>query len=368
MANPVFFTARSRDHLPAIGFLGKDAKHFVSSPTPLVSPPIMYSSQPSVPYSYGTPAGSTGSLQSGYISPPESRRTLEEDKEKQQVPPARQSLPSIHEALGNDNPLPYHNAPTSAPPQQVHHAPPHTSSPGFVGRSGREGPPGPSNPFNPSFSHPHPHHQLQGEPSRSSLASMNTQDSRNASLQSFNSTKSPAQSAKTGITSISGSQVSPYEYNAPPPGNTSSPTGYAPPFSQSFTFSSHPPPNAPSYPPAAPYDARPYPGTPWKSTSENVRMEEMKNGYVSRPSLPGHGDSMKRHLEVYDVEASLNEVCIILYLYIFLGKMALANKTRSLKSAPAPWNFRDTTPTEPIRRSDRAPSWDRSLPYKRWKM
>lgn len=272
----------------------------------------MYSSQPPVPYSYGTPAGSTGSLQSGYISPPESRRALEEDKEKQQVPPQRQSLPSIHEALGNDNPLPYHNAPTSAPPQQVHHAPPHTSSPGFVGRSGgREGPSGPSNPFNPSFSHPHPHHQLQGEPSRTSLTSSNTQESRNASMQSFNSTKSPAQSAKTGITSISGSQVSPYEYSGPPPppGNTSSPTGYAPPFSQSFTFSSQPPPNAPSYP-AAPYDARSYHGPPWKSTSEPVHMEEMKNGYVSRPSLPGHGDSMKRHLEVYDVEASLNEVCI----------------------------------------------------------
>lgn len=294
----------------------------------------MYSSQPPVPYSYGTSAGSTGSLQSGYISPPESRRALEEDKEKQQVPPQRQSLPSIHEALGNDNPLPYHNAPTSAPPQQqVHHAPPpHTSSPGFVGRPGREGPPGPSNPFNPSFSHPHPHHQLQGEPSRSSLASSNTQDSRNASMQSFNSTKSPAQSAKTGITSVSGSQVSPYEYSSaqppPPPstGNTtSSPTGYAPPFSQSFTFS-QPPPNAPSYPPA-PYDARAYHGTPWKSTSEPVRMEEMKNGYVSRPSLPGHGDSMKRHLEVYDVEASLNEVCILLLSYHLycLRKPFLAN-------------------------------------------
>lgn len=269
----------------------------------------MYSSQP-VSYSYGTPtASTTGSLQSGYISPPESRRALDEENEKQQAPPQRQSLPSIHEALGNDNPLPYHTAPTSAPPPQVHphhhappHPPPHTSSPGFVGRSAREGPP---NPFNPAF----PHHQLQTEASRSSLTSLNTQDSRNTSLHSLNSAKSPTQSAKTGVTSISGPQVSPYEYNAPASsGNVASPSGYAPPFSQSFAFSSQPPPNAPSYP-SAPYEARNYPGTPWKPTPEQMRMEEMKNGYASRPPLPGHNDSMKRHLEVYDVENSLNEVC-----------------------------------------------------------
>lgn len=40
-------------------------------------------------------------------------------------------------------------------------------------------------------------------------------------------------------------------------------------------------------------------------------MEEIKNGYTRSP-LPAHGDSMKRHLEVYDVEASLNEVCSFL--------------------------------------------------------
>jgi hypothetical protein len=56
------------------------------------------------------------------------------------------SLPSIHEALRNDNPLPYPVLPTSAPPQQSHSAPlPHHIS-NFAGRPGAEEPPGPPNP------------------------------------------------------------------------------------------------------------------------------------------------------------------------------------------------------------------------------
>lgn len=188
---------RHRDHLPALGFLGKDAKHpaiagTVPSPTPLISPPIMYSSQPPS-YPYTTPTASNGSLPSGYISPPESRRALEEEKERQ-VQPQRQSLPSIHEALGNDNPLSYPGPPTSAPSQPVHHPshapPPHSTPPGF-GRQGTEGPAGPPNPF--SFSH---QHHLQAEASRSSLTSINTQDSRNASLHSLSSGRSPTRVRK----------------------------------------------------------------------------------------------------------------------------------------------------------------------------
>lgn len=272
----------------------------------------MYSSQPPS-YPYTTPTASNGSLPSGYISPPESRRALEEEKERQ-IQPQRQSLPSIHEALGNDNPLSYGGPPTSAPAQQVHpsQAPPHSTSPGFT-RSGTEaptGPPGPPNPF--SFSHQH-HQQLQAEASRSSLTSINTQDSRTASLHSFNSGRSPTQSAKTGITTNST-----YEYSAPPSaGGIGSPSGYAPPYSQSFSFQSQP--TAPSYP--SHYDAR---YGAWKQGApEPVRVEEIKNGYTRSP-LPGHGDSMKRHLEVYDVEASLNEVCIFPQLSQWNGK---ANKT-----------------------------------------
>jgi hypothetical protein len=42
-------------------------------------------------------------------------------------------------------------------------------------------------------------------------------------------------------------------------------------------------------------------------------MEEMKRNLVTRPAMTGqpHSDSVKRHLDSYDVETSLNEVCCL---------------------------------------------------------
>ncbi|KAL4907928.1 hypothetical protein BDW74DRAFT_113738 [Aspergillus multicolor] len=301
---------RHRDHLPALGFLGSRGP--ATSPAPLVSPTTMYPNNP-VPFSYSTTPTSVGP---GYISPPESRRA-EEEKEKA----PRQSLPSIHEALGNDNPLPY-PAPTSAPPQQPSSAPPpHHLSSSFIGRSTGEGPSGPPNPFSngsaflreSSLSH---QPQLQTEPSRSSLASLNTTDSRNASLHSISSGKSPTQSASTGITSINGSQTGPaYDYNAPPSaGSVTSPSGYSG-FSQPYPFQSQPPPGAPVYPAAA-YDSRPY---------------EVKSGI---PGPFGHqNDSAKRHLEVYDIESSLTEMVDLNTRTLDFSRH-YANKAHQSRSGP----------------------------------
>ncbi|KAJ5135091.1 Zinc finger NHR/GATA-type [Penicillium bovifimosum] len=287
---------RHRDPLPAIGFLGKDGPSYTprypssatASPTPLMSPNIMYSGQ-HMPYSY---APSASAPPQGYVSPPETRRAIEEEKEKHTP---RQSLPSIHEALGNDNPLPY-ATPTSAPPSQSAHpsAPSH-----LIGRPSTEGPAGPPNPFSngpptgslmrePSYSH---QSQLQTEAARS-LTSINTQGSHNASLQSINTGKSPTQSSKTGITSV-GSQNSGYEYSAPTSaGSVASPNGYSH-FAPNPSFQSQPAGHA--YP--APYGSRPYAS----------RVEEVKGGFVGRP-IPPHNDSVKRHLDVFDVETSLNEI------------------------------------------------------------
>ncbi|KAJ5288954.1 Zinc finger NHR/GATA-type [Penicillium angulare] len=293
---------RHRDPLPAIGFLGKDGSGYtpnhssIASPSPLLSPNNMYAGQ-QLPYSYAPPA-TNAPPQPGYISPPESRRVLEEEKDKAA---SRQSLPSIHEALGKDPHLPY-PAPTSAPPQQPGHAAPPSH---LIGRPGAEGPAGPPNPFSngpasgslmrePTYPH---QSQLQTDPSRNSLVSVNTQESRNASLHSLSTGKSPTQSAKTGITSVSGSQNSAYDYSAPPSaGSVASPNGYSH-FPPNYSFSQ---PSGPSYPPTS-YDNRPYMGAP--------RVEEVKGGFVGRP-MPGqpHSDSVKRHLEVYDVETSLNEI------------------------------------------------------------
>ncbi|KAJ5120190.1 Zinc finger NHR/GATA-type [Penicillium atrosanguineum] len=284
---------RHRDPLPAIGgFIGKDSgfKHPVSSPIPLHSS-SMYSGQ-QLPYSYASTTNAPS--QPGYISPPESRRTIEDEKDKATP---RQSLPSIHEALD----LPY-PAPTSAPQSQSGLTAPPSH---LVGRSG-EGPSGPPNPFSNGpasgslmreSGYPH-QNQLQAEASRNSLASINTADSRNPSLHTLSTGKSPTQSAKTGITSVTGSQNSSgYEYSAPPSaGSVASPNGYTH-FPPNYSYPQ--PPNGPSYPPA-PYDNR-YMSAP--------RVDEVKGGFVGRP-IPGqpHSDSVKRHLDVYDVETSLNEI------------------------------------------------------------
>jgi hypothetical protein len=318
--------AGSRDHLPTISFFTKDGSGYpsrnstISSPTPLVSPTTMFPSQPS-PYSY-QPSATSAPPQPGYISPPDSRRAPEEEKEKQ-LQPQRQSLPSIHEALRNDSPLPYPAPPTSGPPPQAHPAPPHA----LVGRSAGDGPAGPPNPFSngapagPYMREP-AYSQLQTEASRSSLASITTQESRNPSLQSLNSSKSPTHSAKTGLTSITGSQTgSGYEYSAPTSaGSIASPNGYTA-YSQPFTFQSQPPPNAPTYP-LAHHDTRPYAATPWKpGAPEPPRVEELKNGLAGRPAVPvqPQGDSAKRHLDIYEVETSLNEVCVFIATNMFIG-------------------------------------------------
>jgi hypothetical protein len=134
------------------------------------------------------------------------------------------------------------------------------------------------------------------------------------SLHSLSTGKSHTQSAKTGNTSVSGSQNSShYDYSAPPSAPPSArnfaspnscshfPPNYSFPPSQQQQQQS--PPSGPSYPPA-PYDNRPYIGAP--------RVEEVKGGFVGRPmpSQP-HSDSVKRHLDVYNVEKSLNEIADI---------------------------------------------------------
>lgn len=219
----------------------------------------------------------------GYLTPPDSRRALEEDRERY----AQQTLPSIHEALGHEKPLAYSGPPTSVPqPQQT--LPPRSLS--TVGRPG-DGPSGPPNPFsNPQTSWRDPAFAQTQDQQRSSLVSVSTQDSRHASLQSLaSSTKSPTQSTKTGVTSISGSQHSGYEYSAPPSaGSIASPNGYGG-VHQAFTFQSQPPPNVPSYP-----------------TAHYPRPED--RGLQGRP-MAYPGDSIKRPLEIYDVELALNEVC-----------------------------------------------------------
>lgn len=332
--------AHNRNRLPALSFPFKDGsgnlqKNLIigpiagAPPTPLISPKTtMYSGQ-SLPYAYPTPTTSAGpsqSTQSGYFPSSEPHRAIEEKEERQcPVQPQRQSLPSIHEALGTENPLPlYSGPPTSGPPSQpTHQAPPPSLASNLVRPNG-DGPPGPPNPFSnapstgsllrdSSFSQPG---QLPADAPRSSLASVSSQGSRNASLNSLSSGKSSTRSATTGITSVAGSQTG-YEYGARTSASSAASTGGHGPFSQSFSFQ---PQQAPTYP-LAPYDSRSYAGGPWKpgAAAEPARLVEVKGEVVGHPGIAGqlHGDSAKRQLDVHDVETSLNEVGLGFLLFSF---------------------------------------------------
>jgi hypothetical protein len=275
------------------------------NPAPLMSQTTVYPGPPP-PYSYPS-AALTSVPPPGHAVSPAPRRSMDIDREPSQPP--RQSLPSIHEALGNDNPLPYPGPASSGPPSHpAHHAPP----PSLISRPGAEGPTGPPNPFSGTpttapFLRDPPYHASQGplagEASRSSLASVSTQDSRKQSLPSLSSGKSPTQSSKTVATSLSTSQnPTSYDYNVSP-STMASPNGYAP-YSQSFPYSQNGHQML--------YDSRSYPGGAWKAGPDATRVDD-KRGLPSRPGIPPgqpHSDSVKRQLDGYDVETSLNEVSV----------------------------------------------------------
>ena len=145
-------------------------------------------------------------------------------------------LPSIHEVLSNDNPLPY-RAPDSAPPSQTGDT---TAPPSYlIGKPGTEGP---SGPLNPSFNPPIPLSQP-----RSQEDSIHTADSHMAPIESSSARGSPTRSAKTGITSVSGMQSSTgYYYSTPSFASHVNNQGLP----VIGDLKSHPPGNDSMYPPA----------------------------------------------------------------------------------------------------------------------
>ncbi|CRG86161.1 GATA zinc finger domain-containing protein 9 [Talaromyces islandicus] len=270
------------------------------NPAPLSSS-AMY---PGPPPSYSYASNPIAPPPSHSLSPAP-RRSMELDKDSSQSQPPRQSLPSIHEALGNENHLPYPGHPSSgAPSHSAHHPPP----PNVLSRPSAEGPPGPPNPFSNTTTsvpflresqyHAQQHSPAPADPSRSSLVSLSTQDSRKQSLQSV-SGKSPTTSIQTAPTSISTSQ---YDYSAPT-SVIASPNTYGG-SSQPYSWPSQ---SATSQPGS--YDSRSYNGNCWKASNDPIRVDDKNimnrsGGPITQP----HSDSVKRQLDSYDVESSLAEI------------------------------------------------------------
>jgi hypothetical protein len=267
----------------------------------------------------------------GLLSPPESRRTSGDEKEQRQ--PARQSLPSIHEALGSEQPLAYSAAPPSAPVSAAPPFPPPSSTTSSSDHRTRAfsaveaGTQGPPNPFS------HPRSPFMGVPTStapptSSAAhadslprpsfSSNPNNPKLPSLHPLRTTQSPPPGAPrpgAAYPTYPPPTTSSYESSAPhSAGSMNHQYGYSQ-YPPNYPLSAPPPGSSNSaYPPASStYSAPPrYPPSTWRSESSDFgRMEEKKLGNAS---LAPYGESVKRHLENFDMEASLNEVRLLLRL------------------------------------------------------
>lgn len=324
-----------RDALPSIGRLEldkikKDAVDFTPrypsvvslsvSTAPLVSPTAMFSGPP-LPYSYPSSAASSAPALSGYISPPASHRTGEDEKESSSV--HRQSLPSIKEALGGDKPLPY-TAPVPsgppAPPPQQHSSysqlPPASTAP----RSHTEAPPGPPNPFshnqapvsllreNPygprSNQPPHSHTETSSQ-----AASNNHMDPRMPTLNSLHGMKSPLQGPRAAPPLQTSQPTPAYDYAGNSAGSISSINGYSS-YQPPYSFQSQPPSAHPSTYQPPTYEPRNY-GSDWKTPGADIGRPEDSKKPIPNLGAP-YGESVKRHLEFFDIDTSLNDVGVLI--------------------------------------------------------
>ena len=282
------------------------------SAPPLVSPQSMHSGPPP-PYSYPSSATSSILGLAGYASPPGSRRHSDDDKER---PSTRQSLPSIHEALGKDQSILYSGPPASA---TVHAHMSHTSSVHSpttpIPRSHPE--PvlsGPPNPYAPAQSlPPYSNESSDRKPSGPVRQTSQNEDQGPASVTKSNprDPNNPQMHANTPPTPTAALRQSPHMSHPSHPSSMYPPSTQ--PISQQSNYRPFPP--AYSYPPAAASTIAYQPQFPapqsWRSDGmEAERAEEVRKAASKRSPGSGqhYGESVKRHLDIFDLETSLNEV------------------------------------------------------------
>ena len=298
---------------------------------PLISP--LYSGPPP-PYSYpsstasslvGGDRGASGTGAASYMSPPETRRTSGDEKE----PPAppRLSLPSITEALnGDQQPISISSLlSTSAPPPRVSH----------VSQS-------PTSPIVRSYLDNIP----KGPPTSFSHQTSSIYRPQEASDRAIRPICSPAVATPNGDSRFPAlnpiSSKNPYDSHsvAHPPRTVSSPIAYSRPGASPIQ---HRKPPSPTYTPrpSVPASNVPFgynvnntyqpatafsptaPGVPtyrtpnlqhsssWRGTGNDYEREEEIKKAISKETTPPkstYGEHIKRHLDIYDLESSLNEV------------------------------------------------------------
>ena len=330
--------------LPPLGYLDldkitKEGSAYTHNPStfsmhapPLVSPSTTYSGPPP-PYSYPSSAassvvggnnGSSGGQVPATYNPPQNRQAAGADNKDTSYSTPRQSLPSINEALSISSILN-----TSAPPR-----------PSNTARS----------PTSPTYQH------HIGTPSNRPATSAHQQPSREANTyENMNRTSAPTISSYTNYahdTKISPTtnsfpntlpasqpsrtMQSPTSYPRPGPsiiqhrhplspysannhthannGTTYQPSSRPEPITNGLS-SHHTYQPAYSYPPSTPavtsYQSPLVEHSTWRGGNPDLERAEEVRKATSKESPPGkpvYGEYVKRHLDIFDLETSLNEV------------------------------------------------------------
>ena len=327
----------SSNGLPALGYLDlekikKENSQYnhkipvsaaLNMPAPPLASPSIYSGPPP-PYSYpSSTASSVVGANNGYISPPESRRATEEDKDSAAPPPPKlPSLPSIHEALSSSDQTisisSLLSKPTGTqPPQQA--SQPSPTSPISRTRPG-------STPTRPPLSLPQAQQpplyrpqEILEKPSRPQYSPRLPNDTQPPrfppSTQSYvppqsNTVSSPmAQSYPTASAAQLRHSSPPHDagLRSAPPLTSQPPYN---PFHQGYYNYNLPSSNMPPFQPA------PLPPLTWRSSGSDVdRADEVRKA-ISKgsPKYQTYGETVKRHLDIFDLETSLNEVSLFFFL------------------------------------------------------
>ena len=327
----------NRPHLPALSYLDVDQvkreeeSHQTHSTlaTPQHSAPVAsptyhhYPGGPAPPtYTHSTPqhANTWPGMNSSVHTPPASRRTSGDEQEGTKQP-ARHSLPSISEALG-PGPLDSHtqftpvnvtSQPPPPPPSSHLPPPPQSAVPRSPQPSARR-----SYPMEPPPSQSHAHFSYFRQDSAGPIHTYTSPDVAKPPYgpladgrQPLNGHAEHPPPRSQPAAPYSATQTTSPSYDRPQAEAGSS----MPPPSSTFAYGyqSHPPRYPPAstngnpgpiYQPSTQYPAPTTPATPsWKAENGPSRYLDERS-----PAAP-YGESVKRHLEAYDIEEALNEVC-----------------------------------------------------------
>ncbi|MCJ1233503.1 hypothetical protein MMC14_001461 [Varicellaria rhodocarpa] len=287
---------------------------------PALVSPSLYSGPPP-PYSYPSSTASSVVGLTGYISPPKSRRTSDDDKDapppSKPQPPHRQSLPSIHEALGSNKSLPYTSTTTQSvsSPQTPHPDPirtPSTPIPRSHPEAVLQGPP---NPF--AQGQPMPYVSMEGHGPRPHPLQI-TQPYVEAPPSRFSSSSQTENAPYPNHSKIAPSPTSPHRSSPhfsqyPRSSSMYTPNSHPTTMGSQHTYHVYNPPyQHPAQPPnIQPYQHQYHSQSHWHPDRVDFEQGEESRRMVPKGSPSGgkhYGESVKRHLDIFDLEASLNEI------------------------------------------------------------